>query len=300
MLGLSSTQVVKIQKWMHNKHADIPPEFAERSFSVRGIRQQNASSLVAGDMDLSGDGLVGACLPGTGYWILVNFRVTYGGCSDTFAKPAFPLPGRVYCMLSGINGATNEAITLGFHGPFSWMGTGNTESVHESMLARNAGIYLWTIEVQDGHLVYYVGETGRSFAARLREHLRDQLAGLYHIHAPTQFARGEKSMLWPGIYDKHTPGRLEDYVDRLPDLVAPLCSFIRMMRFHLAPIETNPRLRKRIEAALSDCFLSQPGRIGDFQESGVRYHRRRPDEPPIRIQLLSNVPILGLPDQTFA
>jgi len=64
-----------------------------------------------------------------------------------------------------------------------------------------AGIYLWTVPFPDGHLTYYVGETGRSFNIRLRQHHEELVSARYHIYSAEEFARGEKLALWPGRFD---------------------------------------------------------------------------------------------------
>lgn len=66
-----------------------------------------------------------------------------------------------------------EEITVSFAGPFSWPGTPDTPCVYNADGARKIGIYLWTVSLPDGHLIYYVGETGRSFEIRLRQHYEE-------------------------------------------------------------------------------------------------------------------------------
>lgn len=63
-------------------------------------------------------------------------------------------------------------------------------------VAARPGIYLWTVATPDGDdLVYYVGETARSFADRLTEHLKEQLSGAYRIYDPEPFGAGTKQLL---------------------------------------------------------------------------------------------------------
>jgi hypothetical protein len=89
----------------------------------------------------------------------------------------------------------SAAVSLEFSGLFSWLSSDLATSIFEAAAARTAGIYLWTIEIQDGYLIYYVGETGAEFRQRLRQHLCEQLAGMYHIYDPQRFAVGQKHAL---------------------------------------------------------------------------------------------------------
>jgi hypothetical protein len=92
------------------------------------------------------------------------------------------------------------AVSLEFSGPFSWLSSDPGTSIFEAPIARMAGIYLWTVDTQDGHLIYDVGETGTEFRQRLRQHLCQQLAGMYHMYDPERFAVGQTYALWRGMY----------------------------------------------------------------------------------------------------
>ena len=75
-------------------------------------------------------------------------------------------------------------------------------------------------------------------------------------------------MLWPGTFDKKHPAKLADFVGYLPALVEPLAEFVHVMRFHLAALDTDDRIRKRIESALADHFYKQDGIVGIFPRRG--------------------------------
>ena len=143
------------------------------------------------------------------------------------------------------------AVSLEFSGPFSWLSSDPATSIFEAAAARAAGIYLWTVETQDGYLIYYVGETGAEFRQRLSQHLCQQLAGMYHIYDPGLFAVGQKRALWRGLYGNDREPGLAAFVECLPSLAPALANFVRLIRFHLAPLTCHTRLRRRIEAALA-------------------------------------------------
>jgi len=71
------------------------------------------------------------------------------------------------------------AVSLEFSGPFSWLSSDLATSIFEAAAARAAWIYLWTVETQDGYVIYYVGETGAEFRQRMRQHWCEQMAGMY-------------------------------------------------------------------------------------------------------------------------
>jgi hypothetical protein len=57
------------------------------------------------------------------------------------------------------------------------------------------GVYLWTVPLDDGHLICYVGDTRRTFAVRMDEHYTQHAAANYHVYSMPEFARGEKRLL---------------------------------------------------------------------------------------------------------
>jgi hypothetical protein len=59
-----------------------------------------------------------------------------------------------------------DEIAISFAGPFSWFGASDASAVYAAEEVQRCGIYLWTVPLAEGHLIYYVGETGSSFNAR--------------------------------------------------------------------------------------------------------------------------------------
>jgi hypothetical protein len=72
--------------------------------------------------------------------------------------------------------------------------------VYDVPKSRESGVHLSTVPLQNGYLIYYVGETGVSFRARLRQTHSKYVAAMYQVYSPTEFARGEKVPLWPGYW----------------------------------------------------------------------------------------------------
>lgn len=199
-----------------------------------------------------------------------------------------------------IGGSSREGDTLyelnvRFDGPFSWKGAADAPSVASAAVARRPGVYLWTVRTTLGVLIYYVGETGRSFVARMREHYKEHAAGFYHLHDPAAFARGEKSLVWPGAYDNRDRKSPEECMAAYLEIAPVAAELAGLYRFFLAELDVDRRLRERVEAALANQLYGSDGVVGAFQDEGVRYHPRRSDEQPIVCGFESPVGLVGLP-----
>ena len=197
-------------------------------------------------------------------------------------------------------GATGDELIISFAGPFSWPGTPDAPCVFEADEGRRAGIYLWTVPLEAGHLVYYVGETGRSFCARLREHYVEHAAAMYHVYSPQEFARGEKVLLWPGHYAAKGRKSEKECIENLARLSEHIRGMTYALRFLLAPLSCDGRIRRRAESAIARTLCAASGNVGAFQDSGIRYSPRTSDEEPISCLTSSSVPILGLPERFSA
>jgi hypothetical protein len=70
-----------------------------------------------------------------------------------------------------------------------------------------------------------------------------------------------------------------------------------MMRLHVAPFDGEPRLGKRVEAAIAKHLRAQGAPVGSFQEDGVVYAARYVDETAVGIELAFDRPIRGPPNR---
>jgi hypothetical protein len=191
-------------------------------------------------------------------------------------------------------------IIVPFAGPFAWPGTPDTPSVFDGDEARKAGIYLWTVPLPEGHLVYYVGETGRSFNIRLGQHYEELVSARYHVYSAVEFARGEKLTLWPGRWDVTDRKSDAECLANCSRLSGQIREMMIVFRFFLAPLSCDKRTRQRIEAAIAQPLYAVPGKVGAFQDQGVRYDPRMPDEQTIACIVSSPVPLLGVPERFWA
>jgi hypothetical protein len=191
-------------------------------------------------------------------------------------------------------------IKIIFSGPYSWHGSSDAPSLFESPLGGRSGIYLWTVPHSEGSLIYYVGETGRSFGVRFFEHFKEHFSGCYHIYEPTSLSKGDKVTLWAGKYDKSFKFSFSSLIERFTELAPAITEHAKLYRFFLAPMDCEKRFRERVEAAIAKHLYDQPGVIGKFQEGGIRYRPRMPKEEGIWVSIETEAKIMGLPSRLMA
>jgi hypothetical protein len=182
-------------------------------------------------------------------------------------------------------------MNISFIGPFSWADASRAPEASEF------GIYLWTVPLQSGHLVYYVGETGVSFSDRLREHNRDFFAARHCIYKAAEFARGEKAKLWQGFWG---PGRKPEAECRAnrERFSKSAQEMLSVLQVFLAPFKTDKRIRQRIEGAILKSLYAVPGTF--MLEGVIGQPRRNGEEPPIECTIASPVPLVGVPQRFLA
>lgn len=194
-----------------------------------------------------------------------------------------------------------EPLKICFSGPYSWHGAPDAPCLFEMPIRKRFGIYLFTVPQPEGALIYYVGETGRSFGIRFLEHFQEHFSGCYHLYEPTSFSKGSKEdCLWRGKYDKSFKFSIASFIERITELTPAIIELGKLYRFFLASIDGDRRLRQRIEAAIARHLYDQPGLIGQFQDKGIRYKPKRPDEEEILVSIESEVKIMGLPPTLMA
>src|SRR3972149_4691915 len=142
-------------------------------------------------------------------------------------------------------------LEIHFRGPLCWAGSPQCSSVFSDPAARRRGIYLWTVESDRGHLVFYVGKTSRTFSVRMREHLKEYLSGMYDINDISDFREGRRVRLWEGMWRAGEEVRFADFLSQHEELWPHLLGMISAMRIHLGAAESNERVLERIEAGVA-------------------------------------------------
>lgn len=146
-----------------------------------------------------------------------------------------------------------ESLFVQWFGPYCFAGS-ESENVFTNSIGEKKGVYLWTIPFDSKYLVYYVGETGVSFAERLLQHVQSYLNGFYRVFDPEEFAEGRKVLVWGGMWksDRKSPDIMFEYLRQYHKLSDMAHSLLNQFRIFVAPLKENDRrIRQRIEAAIA-------------------------------------------------
>jgi hypothetical protein len=183
---------------------------------------------------------------------------------------------------------------LRFEGPFSWRRDGPAKCIFDAPQGRLSGIYLWTFSTSEGRFAYYVGETGRSFASRHMEHLREHMAGFYHLLDYKALQKGQKVVVWNGRYGIKTRESIHSLFARWRELSPFIEEQTKFMEFFLAESDLDVHVRRELERSLALHFASQ---ARSFQDGGVWYRGAGKALPKLRVSVQSEEPINDLPHE---
>lgn len=189
----------------------------------------------------------------------------------------------------------NDPLYTQWFGPFDFR---QNENLFTNPLSHRSGVYLWTIPFENNYLVYYVGQTGASFAIRSFQHLQSYLNGLYRVYDPEKFAKGEKVLIWGGMWkpDRKEPKVMSEFLINYSWLAPKILEFIGLFRLFVAPIDGDERDRERIEHAIAKSLNEQDGIIGNFQDKDIRYKPRKTTEKPFKVAM-TFANIMGLKEE---
>jgi hypothetical protein len=194
---------------------------------------------------------------------------------------------------------TPNVIEITWYGPFSWCG--NTfQSVFRAEVCHFSGIYLWTIPFGNGFLTYYVGETSKTFFARLTDHVREYLTGAYRIYDPEAFAKGQKKLLWHGSLLPEFSDSFLDFLEEYPNLAPQLYNFLGKMAIFLGPLQANLRTRMRIKRAIVRTLQNQPEPVSFFRDLEIWDYGKEEGGQPIQVKFHGDAIILGLTSELEA
>jgi hypothetical protein len=188
-----------------------------------------------------------------------------------------------------------DPLSVRWYGPYSFVKS-EDQNIFTCLMGEKKGVYLFTIPFEGKYLVYYVGETGDSFANRLLQHVQSYLNGFYRIFDPEEFVKGRKVLLWGGMWktDRREPKLISDFIDRQTELAPKILLQLKRFRIFLAPIDEDKRIIERVEAEIARSLNQQEGLIGGFQDKDVRYRPTRPNEQRFKVIMTFSNPIMGL------
>jgi len=190
-----------------------------------------------------------------------------------------------------------EKIVLDFKGPFRWHGSPE-KVLFTQEIAKLSGIYLWTVEQPQGHLVYYVGETGTSFKNRFENHLKSYLSGEYGIPNVEDFLKGNsRNWVWPARWRPPKNRWPAEFIRRISEIMPKLVEFLAVLKIFVAPLQVETYTRQRIESRLA-WYLN--GKSGDHDENSfidadLRNWKDIPGGEKILVEINTPYPIQGIP-----
>ncbi len=187
-------------------------------------------------------------------------------------------------------------VSVRFRGPFSAFGAAGAPPLFADPIAQQSGVYLWSYTVDGVAHVAYVGQTRRSFATRIEEHLVALLSGRYEIPDIDATLSGEPRARWRPDDDRAT--RWHSFLGDYARLATAIDRTLGALRFHVAPTEGDEHLYNRIEGALGRYFRTDaPVLARRLFDARIRVPAAVPGDRPLRLLLSSDAEIAGLPDE---
>lgn len=183
-------------------------------------------------------------------------------------------------------------VPVHFHGPFSAVEDTGPRCLFGNEIAKRSGVYLWTINVSGEERPWYVGQTRVGFGVRMGQHLASYLSGQYKTYDPAALSRGEHRLADGAImprWPETLPSFLRDYDRLMPNITG----VIRLIRFHLAPLDDDPSLYNRVEGVIGRHFKKS----SEFFSPGIKLPAAIPNDRPFRLVLSSEAPIKELPTE---
>ncbi len=176
-------------------------------------------------------------------------------------------------------------------GPYSWPGYEHENGLPR--IPRCSGVYLQTVEYQDGYLIYAAGITRRSLPIRFREHDRNYRNGEYNVLDIDEMQRGVRKEFWHGW--GWTPEKRLEFQKQKPIILAAVRKQLAGFRIFVADIGTRPRLLERLEASIMSTLYSHRSPMCDVPARGMKLAPKWKSEKPIVVNNLCSAILHGIP-----
>lgn len=196
-------------------------------------------------------------------------------------------------VISTIAPTHAQPLILHAEGPFGFLTDGQVPYVLEATAARQRGIYFFAVAHGSQELVHYVGETGREFCTRMREHLPLYLNGTFDIYDSDRFAAGHLHRLWEGMLRWDSIRRANEFLNRHAELFPHIEKQIRAIRLWLLPTDVERRTRRLVEGSIARALMTQPAPVGTFHEQ-IHYEYRDDDEPSVPFTIANHERFVGM------
>jgi hypothetical protein len=177
-------------------------------------------------------------------------------------------------------------------GPHDW-----PEVRQKSQLDDLSGVYMLSVEGEDGFVVYGFGITSRSVSKRFSEHRRATLRGEYTLLDINAMRQGIRTEIWHGLWAGHdSDERKAEFQRRKKELQETGRQQMAAFKIFVAEV-SDVRLQHRMEAGFMDALYATPEPYCDLPDKGMFLVRRREDEPLITTINRSDHHFCNLPER---
>ena len=191
---------------------------------------------------------------------------------------------------------TEDTVALSWEGPYRLV-PDNEQSLWRMEAGRRHGLYLVTVEHEQGYLIYFAGLTTRPFRRRLREHVRAYRTGVYTVFDAEALQRGQRVKVWPGFWfaKQRSEALIEEYAKRHTEIQAAAEELLGAYRVFLAPLEASARTIERVEAALMMRLYNGEGVVASLPDRGMHLAPHWLEEAPLRVSSTCPAKLHGVP-----
>lgn len=176
-------------------------------------------------------------------------------------------------------------------GPYSW--TKFERENHLASIPDYPGVYLWTVEYQEGYLIYAAGLTRRSIPIRFREHTRKYMNGDYNVLDIDAMQKGIREEIWHGW--GWTSEKRTEFEKRKSSIQDSIRKQLAGFRVFVTDVGIQPRILERLEASIMNNLYQQPAPFCDIPDKGMMLAPRWDSEPPIIVKNSCPANLYGLP-----
>jgi hypothetical protein len=172
---------------------------------------------------------------------------------------------------------TDSGIDIGWAGPYSWPGYESECGLPP--IPEKPGVYLQTVEYQDGYLIYCAGITRRTVPTRFQEHTRKYLSGDYNVLDIQSMRQGIRKEIWRGW--GWSPEKRAEFDRREVEILDAVRRQLAGFRVFVADVGCESRILERIEGSVMHHLYRQPQPFCDIPDKGMMLAPRWPNEVPL-------------------
>jgi hypothetical protein len=165
--------------------------------------------------------------------------------------------GSPVCDTILLNKARLKCLDIYVAGPFGWP----RFEAGLPPLPPVRGVYLQTVDYQDGFLPYSVGITTRPVRKRFNEHRLKFVSGCYNVLDVTYANRGIKKIVWKGW--GWTPEKRAEFDARRSEIADLSEQQLRATRIFTMDLGSSQRLLERLEGTIAKRFCLRDNTLFD-------------------------------------